>query len=53
MDERGIVVGSLKSDYEKGLLNSLGLVFVGVKITGCFFHWCQSLFRYVIGQVTQ
>ena len=32
-------------DFEKSLLNSLSISFPTTKITGCYFHYCQAIYR--------
>jgi hypothetical protein len=38
-------VKEIVSDFEKGILNGLRLVFKKVSFHGCAFHWTQALFR--------
>ncbi|KAJ8685031.1 hypothetical protein QAD02_020824 [Eretmocerus hayati] len=35
----------IMTDYEKGLRKSLRGIFKGVRLLGCWFHFCQALFR--------
>lgn len=45
----GVKVLAIKTDYETALINALQRCFPGVRTSGCWFHQCQSLFRYVFG----
>ena len=44
----GIAISSIKTDFEKALMNAARHEFPGVPVSGCWFHFCQSLFRYFI-----
>ena len=44
----GITISHIKTDFEKALMNAARHEFHGVSISGCWFHFCQSLFRYKI-----
>lgn len=34
-------------DFETGLINALRQEFPGAQIRGCYFHFCQAIFRKV------
>ncbi|XP_029341862.1 uncharacterized protein LOC103307646 [Acyrthosiphon pisum] len=34
------------TDYERGLMNAVSIVFPQTKLQGCWFHFCQSVIRY-------
>ncbi|XP_016664108.1 uncharacterized protein LOC100572003 [Acyrthosiphon pisum] len=34
------------TDYERGLMNAVRIVFPQTKLQGCWFHFCQSVIRY-------
>lgn len=34
------------TDYERGLMNAVRIVFPDIKLQGCWFHFCQSVIRY-------
>lgn len=39
---------SIMSDFEIGMRNALRAVVPGIKVTGCWFHFCQALRRYAM-----
>ena len=39
---------TVMSDFEKAAINSIQTVFPRATQTGCFFHFCQSLYRKVV-----
>ena len=41
----GIKIAHIKTDFEKALMNAAKFEFPGVSVSGCWFHFCQSLFR--------
>ncbi|CAI6371190.1 unnamed protein product [Macrosiphum euphorbiae] len=34
------------TDYERGLMNAVRIIFPHAKLQGCWFHYCQSVIRY-------
>ncbi|CAI6359323.1 unnamed protein product [Macrosiphum euphorbiae] len=34
------------TDYERGLMNAVRIIFPHTKLQGCWFHFCQSVIRY-------
>ena len=38
---------SFSTDFEKAILNAVQIVFPGVKLYGCYFHFSQNLWRNV------
>lgn len=36
---------SILMDFELATMNAVRLVFPDVKIAGCFFHFCQAIYR--------
>lgn len=42
---RDVEIGYIKSDYEEALMKSVELAFEGVPTSGCYFHFCQAIFK--------
>lgn len=43
------IVKTAVMDFERGLLNAFGEVFPSVEIHGCYFHYCQAIWRRIQG----
>ena len=43
---KDLVAINVMSDFEKALRNSISLVWPEAKVQGCYFHYCQALWRY-------
>lgn len=49
-NDLGLAAGtfvSVKTDYEKGLRNAIKCAWPDSKVTGCYFHFCQALYRHM------
>lgn len=44
-NSRELKLKSYSTDYEEGLLKAIGEVFIEFRGIGCFFHYCQNIYK--------